>query len=74
MGRWRGPVSAGSFDAASASEACLASGIPKLAFIDEVVPATGRGQWYLVRARNLCGIGSYGTESDGTPRNVQGCP
>lgn len=58
----------------SAAQTCLATGIPDLAFSDEGRPASGSGLWYLVRARTSCGIGDYGTASDGTPRNVQGCP
>ena len=58
----------------SAARTCLATGIPDLAFIDEGTPAPGSGLWYLVRARSSCGNGDYGSASDGTPRNVQGCP
>jgi hypothetical protein len=31
--------------------------------------------WYLVRARNSCAVGTYGTASDGTPRSIMNdCP
>ncbi len=63
-----------SFDPTTVSETCLASGIPNLAFIDDLAPAPGAGLWYLVRARNSCGIGTFGAASNGRPRNVQGCP
>jgi hypothetical protein len=62
------------FPVTSATRTCLAAGIPNLAFIDDGTPAPGGGVWYLVRARSACGIGSYGAASDGTPRDVQGCP
>jgi hypothetical protein len=35
-------------------------------------PVTGTGTWYLVRARNTCGVGTYGSsERDALPSN---CP
>jgi len=36
--------------------------------------APGTGAWYLVRARNVCGTGSYGTETGGEVRNTPACP
>jgi len=29
--------------------------------------------WYLVRARNSCGFGTYGFQSDGTERATPAC-
>ena len=37
-------------------------------------PALGTAFYYLVRAENPCGIGSFGTQSDGTPRTGISCP
>jgi len=37
-------------------------------------PSPGAGFWYLVRARNACGIGSYGTGALGSARTVTACP
>ncbi len=37
-------------------------------------PALGSGTWYLSRARNSCGIGSYGFSSAGSERSVPACP
>ena len=47
-------------DGSVADVTCLASqtGVPSAS--DARVPAAGDGFWYLVRARNACGIGSYG--------------
>ena len=41
---------------------------------DAAVPASDAGFWYLSRGRNSCGIGTYGTQSDGTSRISMTCP
>lgn len=41
---------------------------------DLTVPATGSGFWYLSRGENSCGIGTYGTRSDGSTRVTGTCP
>ena len=56
------------------SEACIASGVTGGNVTDNAVPAAGRSFWYLVRGRNSCGTGTYGTASDGTPRQTTVCP
>jgi len=56
------------------SEACLASGIPGTTTTDPQLPAAGKGFRYLVRGRNSCGTGSYGSATDGTPRSSAACP
>jgi hypothetical protein len=39
------------------------------------IPPPGDGYYYVVRARESCGTGSYGTESSGEPRSPTGsCP
>jgi hypothetical protein len=55
-------------------EVCLAQGITTPATMDASVPPSNDGYWYLVRARNACGAGSYGTASNGTPRITDACP
>ena len=55
-------------------EACLASGIAAATASDTATPAPGQGFWYLVRGRNACAAGTYGTTTAGTPRNVTACP
>ena len=42
---------------------------------DATIPAPGTGFWYLSRAENACvGNGTYGTQSNATPRNSTTCP
>ena len=51
-----------------ATETCLAGNVVVTTASDDTVPATGEGYWYLVRADNACGRGSYGwQESQGVP-------
>jgi hypothetical protein len=54
-----------------ASEICL--GAFASTATDTAVPATGASFWYLVRGRNACGSGSYGT-GQGGPRITPVCP
>ncbi len=42
--------------------------------VDSTVPAPGAGFWYVSRAENACGIGTYGARSDNTPRTSTTCP
>lgn len=56
------------------SEACVGWGVPGASVSDPGVPASGSGFWYLVRGRNACGAGTYGTASAGTPRTTSTCP
>jgi hypothetical protein len=44
----------------SASETCMATGIGSTYFSDASTPAAGASYWYLVRARDACGTGTYG--------------
>jgi N-acetylneuraminic acid mutarotase len=37
-------------------------------------PFPGDGHYYLLRAENPCGTGSYGNESDGAERELDACP
>ena len=57
-----------------ASDACLAVGTLASSVTDSELPPVDDAFWYLVRARNACGTGSYGTASDGTPRLAVVCP
>ncbi|HJQ97675.1 MAG TPA: LamG domain-containing protein [Candidatus Polarisedimenticolaceae bacterium] len=40
---------------------------------DAAVPALGHGFFYLERGQNSCGTGTYGTQSNGTPRTSPAC-
>jgi hypothetical protein len=42
--------------------------------VDSEVPTPGAGFWYLPRGENACGAGSYGADSDNTPRTTTTCP
>jgi hypothetical protein len=57
-----------------ASETCLASGTTATQATDASTPAPGAGFYYLVRGRNVCGVGHYGTTSSGAPRTSSACP
>ena len=43
-------------------------------FVDSEVPPIGTAWRYLVRGRNACGAGTWGSASNGTPRPVGNCP
>jgi ELWxxDGT repeat protein len=55
-------------------EVCLAPGVGGNTTIDPAIPAVGQSFWYLVRGRNACGAGSYGTDSSANPRTTSACP
>jgi hypothetical protein len=66
IGEW--PVGSG------ASEQCQGSAVASTQIDVTEDPATENGFWYLVRGRNACGIGTYGSASDGSPRVTSVCP
>ena len=37
-------------------------------------PGVGQGRWFLVRSKNSCGVGTYGTDSLGGDRPAPVCP
>jgi hypothetical protein len=47
---------------------------PGSSLADSTVPAAGAGFWYLSRGENSCGNGTFGQQSDGTPRLTTTCP
>jgi hypothetical protein len=40
---------------------------------DSTTPGAGTGFWYVVRGETACGVGTYGTRKDGTPRTTTTC-
>jgi N-acetylneuraminic acid mutarotase len=59
----------------TASATCLQSGSGATSYSDaRADPALGAGYWYLVRAKNSCGTGTYGADSNDTPRTIPTCP
>jgi hypothetical protein len=65
--RWL-PVGPGAGD-----EICF-DGLAGTTLIDAEFPSAGRGFWYLSRGENVCAIGSFGTQSNGSPRMTTTCP
>jgi len=56
------------------AEVCLVSGLSGSSTVPANAPAPGSALWYIVRGRNVCGAGTYGNTSDGTPRTSTTCP
>jgi hypothetical protein len=54
-------------------EICF-GGLGAAGLVDASVPATGAGFWYLSRAQNACGVGTFGQQSGGMPRETTTCP
>jgi hypothetical protein len=48
--------------------------LPGPSWVDPSVPVSGTGFWYLSRGENECGNGSFGQQSNGTPRVSTTCP
>lgn len=59
---------------AGSSENCLAPGISAATATDSGPLGSNHGFWYLVRGRNVCGSGTYGSQSGGNPRVSSACP
>ncbi len=57
-----------------ASESCLAGGTGDASVTDLEPPPVGDGFWYLVRASNVCAVGTWGQDSDGLTRSPAVCP
>ncbi len=55
-------------------ESCLASQLAATSFASAADPGAGQGFYYLVRGRNTCGVGTYGSTSGGAPRTTTACP
>ena len=69
----RGLTSALAVGPGAGDEVCFHS-LVGAALIDATVPASGTAFWYLARGVNSCGVGSFGQQSDGTPRITTTCP
>jgi len=41
---------------------------------DATIPSPGTGYFYLARGQNACNSGTYGTQSNATPRTTTTCP
>jgi len=69
----RGDVAALPVGSSAGGEVCFES-LSAPALVDTVIPAPHAGFWYLSRARNPCGVGPFGTQSNGTMRVTMVCP
>ncbi len=73
----RGSVSALPVGPGLGDEVCFGS-LPGTSVADAAVPASGAGFWYLSRADNSCGNGTYGNRgingAPGAPRVTTTCP
>ncbi|HEV8122584.1 MAG TPA: MopE-related protein, partial [Candidatus Polarisedimenticolia bacterium] len=57
------------------SPVCLSDGGNSAGYDDgRPAPPLNQVIWYLVRARNSCGAGDYGSGSNGVPRAIGACP
>ena len=61
---------------ATTTATCLADDIPLASYVDtQPAPSENAGYYYLVRASNACGLGSYGFDSAGAERiPTTACP
>jgi len=57
-----------------ASEACVVGGLYDATTSDAALPAARRGYYYVVRAWNVCGVGTYGAGTAGLERHSVVCP
>ena len=69
----RGSTSALPVGPSAGDEVCF-DNLPGPSLVDPAVPASGSAFWYLSRGENACGIGTYGTQSNGSPRITATCP
>ena len=58
----------------SGPESCVAIQTSAAQVDDATSPTPGQLLWYLVRARNACGLGGYGTRTGGVERTTSACP
>ena len=69
----RGPLS-GLPALPDSGESCRNDGLFVTYFSDTAQPALGTGFYFLVRAGNLCGDGTYGLATSGAERTIEVCP
>ena len=59
------------------SEVCLASALRDSRLTDSSAPSVNEGFWYILRATNGCGVGTYGLNGEGSERGgpiPESCP
>jgi hypothetical protein len=72
-GAVRGNLAAFPVGIGGAEETCFTN-LAETTLVDPAIPPLGTGFWYLSRGENACGIGTWGAQSDGTPRITTNCP
>jgi photosystem II stability/assembly factor-like uncharacterized protein len=70
----RGDVSVLSTDGVTAGAETLACGVGTNAIGDSDLPTPNAGFYYLVRGKNVCGVGTGGQDSLGGERGFPNCP
>ncbi len=70
----RGLASQLRIDGGFASAFCVSDGQSSPFIVDPQVPPPGEAFYYLARAQNVCGDGSWGAASNGTPRRYRQLP
>lgn len=70
----RGTISQLRADGGFGAATCQSSGQATVTYSDVQTPPADDVFYYLVRARNACGTGSYGKTSGGLARTVTSCP
>ena len=55
-------------------ESCVLAGGATPQVVEPTLPDPGIGFYYLVRARNACGVAGYGEGTGGAPRTTTACP
>ena len=70
----RGDTGALAIDGGIGSAACEGSGLPGVTVSHGLDPAPGAIDYFLTRARNICGSGIYGFDSASNPRFNTACP
>jgi hypothetical protein len=69
----RGDMAALPVGSSAGGEVCFGH-LPEAALVDTETPALGTAFWYLSQARNPCGHGPLGAQSNGTMRVTTTCP
>jgi len=69
----RGSLSALPVGPGGGDETCF-NDLGSASLTDATVPAPGTGYFYLARGANACNTGTYGTQSNATPRTTTTCP
>ena len=57
-----------------AAAACVGIASNAASLSDPVDPDIDKGVYYVIQARNACGLSGFGAASDGTPRLHASCP